>query len=396
MESYYICDNFRTPYGSIGGFLSRLSPEVVANFMVFHLLEDNDKLDPEMISNLLLGTTLDSNFGPDFATQVVRASKLVDSVDRAVLNSGHITGLKLVDFATKSLNGAPGVVAAMGLENISSVPNYVPNGLVKSRNESVQDMTPLNGVLRDAYYVDKIKNFTGQLAEQLCISHKLRREDLDQYTLDSVARTGEAITAGKMAGEIKELNFNIEDGSNFTFNEDQEYGRYLKTDDISVLNPAFTTDGRLTIATSARSADGASMALIANEAGVKEHGLTPVARVAAYAEVYGDPEKYVESGAKSTKAAAKKAGITLSDIDLFEIHEDFASTPLIYTQKLKMSESQVNKQGGSLGVGNPIGSTGMRLVNSLCNQFGQNGAKYGVATVCGPSGGSASLVLERL
>ena len=395
MNQYFICDNFRTPFGSIGGFLSRINPSTLGSFLVHHLLDRNGDLNAEMISSLLVGNTLSSNFGPDFATQVVKESRLLNTVDRTLMDSGHITGLKLVDLASKTLNGAPGMVAAMGLENISSAPNYVPNELVKRYNEEA-NLPPLNGVLRDAYYVQEINNFSGQLAEQLCLANKVSREDLDAYVLESVEKTVEAAAAGKFASEICEVRFNVKDGHSFTFNEDQEYKRYEKTKDIKELDPAFTNDGRLTIASSARSADGGSIALIANEAALIEYGVTPKARIAGYAEVYGAAEDYVKSGVEASKAALKAAGIKTGDVDLFEVHEDFASTPLIYQKKMKLDADKMNKQGGSLGIGNPIGSTGLRLVNSLCNQFAQNGAKYGLATVCGPSGGSAALVLEKV
>lgn len=395
MNQYYICDNFRTPFGSIGGFLSRINPSTLGSFLIHHLLERNGELNPEMISNLLLGNTLSSNFGPDFATQVVKESKLNNSVGRALMDSGHITGLKLIDMASKSLNGQPGIIAAMGLENISSAPNYVPNELVKRHNED-QNLAPLNGVLRDAYYVEEINNFSGQLAEQLCLANKVSRADLDDYVLKSVEKTVAAAAAGNFANEICKVNFNIKDGSSYTFSEDQEYKRYEKTTDIKTLSPAFTTDGRLTIASSARSADGGSIALIANESALIEYGVKPKARIAGYAEVYGSAEDYVKSGVDATKQLLKQAGVKAGDVDLFEIHEDFASTPLIYTKKMKIAAGKVNKQGGSLGIGNPIGGTGLRLVNSICNQFAQNGAKYGVATVCGPSGGAASLLLEKV
>jgi len=92
----------------------------------------------------------------------------------------------------------------------------------------------------------------------------------------------------------------------------------------------------------------------------------------------------------------KQGGVKLSEIDFFELHEDFASTPLIYSKELKIAADKLNRNGGSLGVGNPISSTGLRLVNSVCSQFDQNGGTKAVATLCGPSGGSAALLLEKV
>ncbi len=395
MSNMYICENLRTPFASIGGFLSRINPRLVGSLMIHRLLERNSSLSADMIDELLIGNILSANLGADFATQVIRTSRLNDDIERGMINCGHITGLKLVDFAVKSLTDGPSVIAAMGIENISSAPNYIANDRVKAAMKAEEAPT-LNGVLRDAYYVDEMKNFAGQLAENVIKKNKLTRKDIDAYVLESIGKTKAAAEGGKFANEICKVKIDIKDGADFVFTEDTEYKRYDQTPDISSLDPSFQKDGLLTLASSARSADGGSLALIANEEAVKEYGLKPSARISGYSEVYGKAEDYVKSGAKATKNALKQGGVKLSEIDFFELHEDFASTPLIYSKELKIAGDKLNRNGGSLGVGNPISSTGLRLVNSICNQFSQNGGTKAVATLCGPAGGSAALLLEKV
>jgi len=394
MNNMYICENLRTPFASIGGFLSRINPKLVGSLMIHRLLEKNSALDPDMIDELLIGNILGANLGSDFASQVIRTSKLNDDIERGMINCGHITGLKLVDYAVKSLTDGPSVIAAMAIENISSAPNYIPNARVK---EAIEGEVPtLNGVLRDAYFVDEIKNFAGQLAETVIKKGKLTRKEIDNYVLESIAKTKAAAEAGKFANEICKVKIDIKDGADFIFTEDTEYKRYDETPDITTLDPSFQKDGVLTLASSARSADGGSVALIANEEAVKKYGLSPVAKISGYSEVYGKAEDYVKSGAKATKNALKQGGIKLANVDFIELHEDFASTPLLYSKSMKISRDKLNKNGGTLGVGNPISSTGLRLVNSICNQFNQNEGTKAVATLCGPSGGSAALLLEKV
>ncbi len=394
MNNMYICENLRTPFASIGGFLSRINPKLVGSLMIHRLLNQNGNLEADMIDELIIGNVLGSNFGADFSTQVIRTSLLNDDIERGMINAGHITGLKLVDYAVKSLTDGPSVIAAMGIENISSAPNYIPCDRVKAAIGG--DVPTLNGVLRDAYYVDEIKNFAGQLAEDVLKKNKLKREDLDNYVLESIAKTKAAAEGGKFAKEICQVKIDIKDGADFVFTEDTEYKRYDQTPDLSGLDPSFRKDGLLTLASSARSADGGSIALIANEEAIKKYGLTPKAKISGYSEVYGKAEDYIKSGAKATKNAMKQAGVKISDVDLFELHEDFASTPLIYSKSLKISRDKLNRNGGSLGFGNPISSTGLRLVNSICNQFDHNEGTKAVASLCGPSGGSAALFLEKV
>jgi len=390
----YVCENLRTPFASIGGFLSRINPRLVGSLMIHRLLEKNSSLSADMIDELLIGNVLSSNLGADFATQVIRTSRLNDDIERGMISCGHITGLKLVDFAVKSLTKGPSVIAAMGIENISSAPNYIANDRVKAAIKG--EVPTLNGVLRDAYYVDETKNFAGQLAEAVLKNNKLTRKNIDKYVMESVGRTKAAAEDGKFTNEICKVKIDIKDGADFIFTEDTEYKRYDQTPDITKLDPSFQKDGLLTLASSARSADGGSLALIANEEAVKKYGLKPSARISGYSEVYGKAEDYIKSGANATKNALKQGGAKLSEIDFFEIHEDFASTPLIYSKELKISEDKLNRNGGSLGIGNPISSTGLRLVNSVCSQFDQNGGTKAIATLCGPSGGSAALFLEKV
>jgi len=390
----YVCENLRTPFASIGGFLSRINPRLVGSLLIHRLLEKNSSLSEDMIDELIIGNILGSNLGADFATQVIRTSRLKDDIERGMINCGHITGLKLVDYAVKSLTEGPSVIAAMGIENISSAPNYIANDRVKAALDG--EVPTLNGVLRDAYYVDEIKNFAGQLAENVLKKNKLNREDIDNYVLESIAKTKIAVESGRFKNEICKVKIDIKDGADFIFTEDTEFKRYDQTPDITILDPSFKKDGVLTLASSARSADGGSVALIANEEAVKEYGLRPTAKISGYSEVYGKAEDYIKSGAKATKNALKQGGIKLSNVDFFELHEDFASTPLIYGKQLKISRDKLNRNGGSLGVGNPISSTGLRLVNSVCNQFDNNGGTKAIATLCGPSGGSAALLLEKV
>jgi acetyl-CoA C-acetyltransferase len=396
MSQIFICDNFRTPFGSVGGFLSKINPTVVGSFLLHHLMERNPGLSPDMLTQLMISNVISSNLGPDFATQVVNEAKLSNHISRAMVNAGHITGLKLVDLVSSTMNSKANVAVLLGLENISSVPNYIPNELVKRNNVDSQNMEPLNGVLRDGYFVRDINNFAGFLAEQICNDNKLKREVLDEFVLQTIEKARGAYASGGFTNEICTIKFNIPEGNSFTFTEDQEYRRYEKTPDIASLESVFVDGGKLTLASSARSADGGSLAVIANEAGVKESNLKPQARLAGYSEVYGDSSSYIESGVLATKQALKSAGVTAGNVDIWEIHEDFASTPLVYAKKMKMEIEKINRHGGTLSTGNPIGSTGLRLVNAVTNQMGINKSKYGVAVMCGPSGGSAAAVFEQV
>jgi acetyl-CoA C-acetyltransferase len=395
MKDIFICDNFRTPFGSIGGFLSKINPALVGSFLVHHMFERNKDLNSEFINELWISNIFSSNLGLDFGTQVVKESKLSEKTSRAMFNAGHISGLKLLNNASFGLNGSPKVISLMGLENISSAPNYVPNDLVKGNQPNNAITDPLNGVLRDGYFVKEFNNFAGALAEQICTDNKLKRELLDEYVLFSLEKVKEAYAKGSFDNEICTLKFNLTEGNSFMFNQDQEFIRYEKTADITKLDPVFVKDGRLTLASSARSADGGSLVLMANEEGIKQNNLAPKAKLLAYKEVYGNPVDYIYSGTEATKLALKEAGVSAGNVDIWEVHEDFASTPIVFAKKMKIDLETINKNGGTLVTGNPIGSTGLRLVNSLTNQLTNKG-KYGVAMMCGPSGGSAAAVFEKV
>lgn len=395
MDATFICLNYRSPIGSIGGALSSFDPVFLSALLLENFSQIDEIFDIEDVDHYILGNAIDSNFGPNLINRIVKRSVLPNNIHRTQISQGSITGLKLLDAATKSLDENNHIVLCQSVENMSSIPDYIPNKRIRNGSE-LNNSTIVSGILRDGYYIEEQKLMASAISESIATTYKIKRKDLDDWAIRSNKQYDTALSKGYYKNEISPIRFPGNEGQVRVLREDQEHRRLDDNTLIKKLPSTFKKKGLLTNATIAGSGDGSAIMVIADETGMKRTGLIPVARILSYDESYSNQENYIKCGATSIQNALKKAALELDQMDLFEIHEDTAITPLALIKELGLDEGKVNQKGGSLAIANPISVTGIRLLTTICNQFRNNhDFKYGLVNISDPSGMACTVVLEN-
>jgi acetyl-CoA C-acetyltransferase len=394
MEATFICLNYRSPIGSLGGVLSSFDPVFLSSMLLKNFSKIDEIFDMEDVDHYILGNAIDSNFGPNLINRIVKKSVLPKGIKRTQISQGSITGLKLLDTAIQALHGEAHVVLCQSVENMSSIPDYIPNRRLRNGQE-LKDSIVISGILRDAYYLEDHKKIASGISEQIALKYGIDRKEMDQWAIRSNEKYDQALTEGYYKGEISPIGFPGNEGQVRVLREDQEHRKRLSPTDILNLSTTFEKEGKLTDATIAGSGDGSAIMIIADEKGMRKTGLIPVARIMSYNENFYS-EDYIECGKQSIEKALAKANLSLEDIDLFEIHEDTAITPIGIQKALQIDEAKINQKGGSLAIANPISVTGVRLLTTICNQFRNNyKLRYGLVHISDPSGMSCTVVLEN-
>ena len=394
MEATFICLNYRSPIGSLGGALSSFDPVFLSSMLLENFSKIDEIFDMEDVDHYILGNAIDSNFGPNLINRIVKKSVLPKGIRRTQISQGSITGLKLLDTAIQALHNDAHVVLCQSVENMSSIPDYIPNRRLRNGKE-LKDSVVVSGILRDAYYIEDHKKIASSISEQVAEKYSIDRKAMDQWAIRSNQKYDTALAEGYYKGEISPIGFPGNEGQVRVLREDQEHRKRLSEEDILSLTNTFEKGGNLTDATIAGSGDGSAIMIIADEKGMRKTGLIPVARILSYNENFYSDD-YIECGKQSIEKALAKANLNLEDIDLFEIHEDTAITPIGIQKALNIESQKINQKGGSLAIANPISVTGIRLLTTICNQFRNNHKlKYGLVHISDPSGMSCTVVLEN-
>lgn len=392
MENIFITLNYRSPIGALGGFLSRVDPVDLAVMLLDNLSKVDDLFDIEDIDHYLLGNAVDSNFGANLLNRIVHRSILPNDVHRTRIKQAALTGLKLVGTAIELLDSDTHVVMCQAVENMSSIPDYIPNRRLR-HGQSIEHVAMVNGMLRDAYYVGEPYSVAAMISDQLVAASGLTRKDMDAFTWQSIHRYRSAASRHHYRREIAPINLPANPGQARWLETDQSAGRYLDLEKVGQANAVF--EHLLTDASIAGAGDGSALMVIADRRGLQKTGLLPQARVLAYDEAYCSPSDYISCAVSSIERALTRATVTVDEIGIWEIHEDTAYTPLALAERLGITTDKINQCGGSLAMANPISVTGLRLVMSACNQLSRSDSQYALAHISDVAGSSATIVLER-
>lgn len=235
----------------------------------------------------------------------------------------------------------------------------------------------------------------GNAAELCATECKISREDQDAYALESYRRSTEAYRAGKFAGEIAPVSIPVRGKDPVVMAEDEEY-KNLRADKVAGLKPAFQKDGTVTAANASKLNDGAAALVLMSKEKMEKLGLKPLARILSFADAQQAPEWFTTAPAKALPIAVQKAGLTMDQIDYFEINEAFSVVAIANNQLMKLDASKVNVYGGAVSLGHPLGASGARILITLLNVLRQEGGKFGAAGICNGGGGASAMILERL
>lgn len=387
----YIISAARTPIGSLLGSLQDLSaPQLGA--VAIRAAVERAGIAGEHVDEVIMGNVLSGGVGQAPARQATIFAGLPKSVHAMTINKVCGSGLKAVMLADQAIrSGDANVIVAGGQESMTNAPHAMLDSRkgVKFGNARMVDLMQWDG-LWDVYNQVPMGD-----AAELCASEcAITRDMQDTFTIDSYTRAQKAIADGWFTKEIAPVTVKGRKGD-IVVDTDEEPGRVI-FDKIPTLKPTFKKDGTVTAANASSINDGAAALVIASESAVKSHGLKPMARVVAQASFAQDPLWFTTSPVTAIERVVAKAGLTLADIDLFEINEAFAVVVLAAEQKLGLDHGKVNVAGGAVALGHPIGASGARVLVTLLHGLQRTGGRYGLATLCIGGGEASAVVVERL
>lgn len=391
MSEAYVVEALRTPFGSFGGALSKVEAPKLASEVIKGLL-GRTKLSGEDIDEIIMGEVLSGGVGQAPARQAMIYANLPYKVHAMTINKVCGSGLKAIMLGAGSIRlGDSDIVLAGGAENMSKAPYFLKNARFGYRMG--------NGELTDAMIFDGLWDpydniHMGVIAENIAKKHSISRQEQDDYAVRSYKLSQAAAQKGLLQDEI--LPFSIKDKKGDIIVDKDEDPYKVFFEKIPQLKGAFVKDGTVTAANSSTISDGAALCVIASGNALKEHNLKPLARIVAYSTNSLPPSQFPEAPVGAIEKVVKKAGLSVDDIDLFEINEAFAVVVLVAIKELGLDINKVNVNGGAISIGHPIGASGGRLVATLVKQMKRQNAKYGLATLCIGGGEAVAAIFENV
>lgn len=392
MKEVYIVSAVRTPIGSFGGVLSGMSATQLGSEAIKAALE-RAGVSPEFVEEVFMGNVCSANLGQAPARQAALGAGLGANVPCTTVNKVCASGAKSIMFGAQSIMlGQNDLVVAGGMESMSNIPYYLPNARwgYKYGNAELVDGLAKDG-LTDAYNHQAM----GVCADNTAKKYNISREDQDAYAIRSYQRSAATTQSGKFAAEIAPVAVPQRKGDPVLVREDEEFKNVI-FDKIPSLRPAFSKDGTVTAANASTINDGASALVLVSREKMEELGLKPLARIRGFADAAQDPEWFTTAPTLATPKALKAAGISLSDVDYFEVNEAFSVVALAYNQLMGLDADKVNVFGGAVALGHPLGASGARIVTTLTNVLQQENGGIGLAAICNGGGGASAIVIERV
>jgi 3-oxoadipyl-CoA thiolase len=396
IQTAYVIDTVRTPIGKYGGALATVRPDDLLATTIIALLKRNPKIDVNAIEDIIAGAANQSGEdNRDVARMAALLAGLPTTVGGNTVNRLCASGLQaIMDSARAIMCGDGMLYIACGVESMSRAPFVMPKSdTAFARAPQIFDTTLgwrfINPKLSAMYHPYSM----GETAENVAMQFKISRQDQDAFAYDSQLKYQAAHEAKKFADEIIPVTIDLGKGKTVVFDTD-EHPRLSPIEKLAELKPAFAKDGSVTAGNSSGINDGAAAMLLASEAAVKAFDLSPIAKIKSMAIAGVDPSIMGMGPVPAVTKALQRAGLTVADIDLFELNEAFASQGLACMRELKIDPIKVNINGGSIAIGHPLGCSGVRISTTLLHAMKKQGAKYGVATMCIGVGQGAAIVYE--
>ncbi|MCU0339395.1 MAG: thiolase family protein [Spirosomaceae bacterium] len=393
MQEVFIVSAVRTPLGSFGGSLSGVAATKLGAAAISGALAKIN-LDPAAVEAVYMGNVVSANVGQAPARQAAIFGGLSKNVTCTTLNKVCASGMKAIMQASQDIMlGHADVVVAGGMENMSQAPFYLEKGRFGGYGYG-------NGVLVDGLAKDGLTDVYGGMAMGVCADatatkYGITREEQDAFAVSSYQRSAAAWEAGYFQNEVVAVSVPQKKGDDLVVAQDEEY-KNVKFDKIPGLRPAFTKDGTVTAANASTINDGAAALVLMSGDKVKELGLTPLARIVSFADAEHEPEWFTTAPTVAAPIALKRAGLTVNDIDYFEVNEAFSVVTMAFMKEMGISHEQTNVFGGAVSLGHPLGASGARIVVTLQNVLAQKGGKYGLAAICNGGGGASAIIIEKL
>ncbi len=381
----------RTPMGSFNGVFSPVPTTKLGSIAIADALTRIHLL-PERVDDVYMGCVLSAGLGQAPARQASMGAGIPNSVGATTVNKVCGSSLKTVIMASQAIAlGEAKIVVAGGMENMTRAPYLLEKARQGYRLGHAE---LLDSLVKDGLW-DVYNNFHMGRGGELCAAkYRLSRRELDDFALESYRRAQEAIATGTFKREIVPVNVPQRKGAPLTVTEDEEPNR-VDLSKLRELKPVFQNDGVLTVGNSPSCNDGAAALVVMAEEEAAHLGLAPMARIIGYAGAALAPEWFTIAPIEAIKLVLKKTGLSMCDIDLFEINEAFSAVSLAINRELGLDPKKVNVNGGAVALGHPIGATGARMLTTLLYAMEARGAQRGLAGLCIGGGEALAMIVER-
>ncbi len=381
----------RTPMGSFSGVFSPVPATKLGSLVIAEALK-RIQLPTDRVDDVYMGCVLSAGLGQAPARQASIGAGIPHSVGATTVNKVCGSSLKTLIMAVQAIAlGDAKIVVAGGMENMTRAPYLLDKARQGYR---VGHAELVDSLIKDGLW-DVYNDFHMGDGGELCAAkYQLTRREVDDFALESYRRAQQAISTGAFKREIVPIDVPQRKGPPVTVTDDEEPNR-VTLSKLRELKPVFQEHGVLTVGNSPSCNDGAAALVIMAEEEAARLGLMPMARIIGYAGAALAPEWFTMAPVEAIKLVLKKTGLSLSDIDLFEINEAFSAVSLAINRELGLDHKNVNVNGGAVALGHPIGATGARILTTLLHAMEARGARRGLASLCIGGGEALAVVVER-
>ena len=401
MSDAFICDVIRTPFGRYGGALSTVRSDDLAAIPIKALIERNPSVDVNAIDDVILGCA--NQAGEDnrnVARMALLLAGLPQTVPGTTVNRLCGSSMDAIAIAARAIkSGENSLIIAGGVESMSRAPFVVGKAdAAFSRAMKLEDTTMgwrfVNPAMKTLYGTDSMPETGENVAAEFTVS----REDQDAFACRSQQRAAAAMKNGVLAEEITPVTITPRKGAPITVDKDEHPRADTTLEALAALKPVVRSNGTITAGNASGINDGACAVLMASEEAVKRYGLKPKARVIASAVAGVAPRIMGVGPLPAVRKVLALAGLTMSDMDVIELNEAFASQVLAVLRELDIADDapQVNPNGGSIAIGHPLGASGARLVSTAVLQLQRTAGRYALCTMCIGVGQGIAMILQRV
>lgn len=391
MAAAYVVAAARTAGGKKGGALKDWHPADLGA-RVLDALVERSGIDPAAVEDVIagcVGQVGEQSF--HIGRNMVMASSLPDSVPAVSIDRQCGSSQQSVHFAAQAvMSGTQDVVIAAGVESMTRVPMGLAVMLPMQAGIGIG---PWPQSIKDRYGVTEFSQFTG--AEMIARNYQMSREELDGFALESHRRAAAATERGDFEDEVVPLTVVGEDGSERQHSRDEGIRFDASMEGLGALK-TLKPDGVITAGNASQICDGASGVMVVSEKALKDHGLTPLARIDHLTVTAGDPVIMLMEPIPATRRALERSGRRIEDIDLYEVNEAFAPVPLAWLREIGGDPARLNVNGGAISLGHPLGASGTKLMTTLVHALRKQGKRYGLQTMCEGGGIANVTIIEAL
>ncbi|WP_316368521.1 acetyl-CoA C-acetyltransferase [Candidatus Thiodiazotropha sp. CDECU1] len=391
-ENIVIVDAARSAIGTFGGSLAGIPGHQLGANIIKGLLERTG-VKPELVDEVILGQVLTAGSGQNPARQAAIAAGLPVETSALTINKVCGSGLKAVHLAMQAVAcGDAEVVIAGGQENMSMAPHVLPNS---RKGSKMGDWKLIDTMITDGLW-DAFNNYhMGTTAENIAGKFNLSREDQDAFAAVSQQKAEAALNENVFADEIIPVEIPQRRGDPIIFDRDEFPRPGTTAESLGKLRPAFSKEGSVTAGNASGLNDGAAVVMVMSETKAKELGLTPMARIVAFASAGVDPSIMGTGPIPASSKCLERAGWQIDDLDRIEANEAFAAQAMCVNQEMGWDTGKVNVHGGAIALGHPIGASGCRVLVTLLHEMKRSGSQKGLATLCIGGGQGVAMAVEK-